>query len=66
MAGFVMVTETPVQGPLVAILIAMVAAGLVGLVNGIGVGVLRVHPLIMTIGMGLVVTGTRTPISAPC
>ena len=30
---------------------------LVGLVNGIGVGVFRVHPLIMTLGMGLVVLG---------
>ena len=34
-----------------------IAAALVGLVNGIGVGVFRVHPLIMTLGMGLVVLG---------
>ena len=33
------------------------AAVLVGLVNGIGVGVFRVHPLIMTLGIGLVVLG---------
>ena len=32
-------------------------AALVGLVTGIGVGVFRVHPLIMTLGMGLVVLG---------
>ena len=32
-------------------------AVLVGLVNGIGVGVFKVHPLIMTLGMGLVVLG---------
>lgn len=57
MSGFVMATQTPVQGPIVAIVLALAAAGLVGLVNGFGVGVLRVHPLIMTLGMGLVVTG---------
>ena len=34
-----------------------IAAALAGLVNGIGVGVFRVHPLIMTLGMGLVVLG---------
>ena len=32
-------------------------AAVVGLVNEIGVGVFRVHPLIMTISMGLVVSG---------
>ena len=35
----------------------LVAAALVGLVNGIGVGVFKVHPLIMTLGMSLVVLG---------
>ncbi len=40
-----------------AILIAMLAAALAGLVTGIGVGVFRVHPLIMTLGMSLVVLG---------
>ena len=30
---------------------------LIGLVNGIGVGVFRVHPLIMTLGTSLVGTG---------
>jgi ribose transport system permease protein len=34
-----------------------VAAALAGLVTGIGVGVFRVHPLIMTLGMSLVVLG---------
>ena len=29
----------------------LIAAGLVGLVNGIGIGVFKVHPLIMTLGM---------------
>jgi ribose transport system permease protein len=41
----------------VAIVIVLVAAGLAGLVNGIGVGVFKVHPLIMTLGMSLVVLG---------
>jgi len=32
-------------------------AALVGLITGIGVGIFRVHPLIMTLGMSLVVLG---------
>ena len=41
----------------VAIVIVLIAAGVVGLVNGIGIGVFKVHPLIMTLGMSLVVLG---------
>jgi ribose transport system permease protein len=37
--------------------IALGAAGLAGLVNGVAVGVFRVHPLITTLGMGLIVYG---------
>ncbi len=58
MAGFV--TATLVHGPggvALAIAVAMTAAALAGLLNGIGVGVFRVHPLIMTLGMSLVVLG---------
>ena len=58
MAGFV--TATLVNGPggvPVAIAVALTAAVLAGLLNGIGVGVFRVHPLIMTLGMSLVVLG---------
>ena len=40
-----------------AILIALVPALLIGLANGIGVGVFRVHPLIMTLGTSLIGTG---------
>ncbi len=40
-----------------AILVALAAAVLAGLVNGIAVGVFRVHPLIMTLGMSLIVLG---------
>lgn len=57
MAGFLVATLVAGQGLPVAILAALVAAALAGLVNGIGVGVFRVHPLIMTLGMSLVVLG---------
>ena len=58
MAGFV--TATLVNGPggvPVAIAVALAVAALAGLLNGVGVGVFRVHPLIMTLGMSLVVLG---------
>ena len=51
MAAFVMATQTGAQGPVVAIVLALVAATLAGIVNGIGVGVFKVHPLIMTLGI---------------
>ena len=57
MTGFVVATLVGGPGLAVAILVALFVAGLVGLVSGIGVGVFRVHPLIMTLGMGLVVLG---------
>jgi ribose transport system permease protein len=57
MAAFLMVTQATGQGALVAIVIALVAATIAGVVNGIGIGVFKVHPLIMTLGMSLVVLG---------
>ena len=57
MSGFLVATLVGDQGLPVAILIALLASALAGLVNGIGVGVFRVHPLIMTLGMSLVVLG---------
>jgi ribose transport system permease protein len=57
MAAFVMATLVSGQGPIVAIIAGFVAAGLAGLVNGIGIGIFKVHPLIMTLGMSLVVLG---------
>ncbi len=57
MAGFLVATLVGGQGLVVAIAVALAAAALTGLVTGIGVGVFRVHPLIMTLGMGLVVLG---------
>jgi ribose transport system permease protein len=44
-------------GWLGASLFALIPAAVVGLVNGIGVGWFRVHPLIMTISMSLIVSG---------
>ena len=40
-----------------AIVLALTVGAVSGLVNGIGVGVFRVHPLIMTIGMSSVLLG---------
>jgi len=57
MSAFIMATQIVNQDPAVAFLIAMLPAVLIGLVNGIGVGVFRVHPLIMTLGTSLIGTG---------
>jgi ribose transport system permease protein len=57
MAGFVVATFVHGQGLAVGLAVALVVAVIVGLVNGIGVGIFRVHPLIMTLGMSLVVLG---------
>jgi ribose transport system permease protein len=57
LAAFVTATLTPLYGPAPAMLIALGAGAVVGLVNGFGVGVARVHPLIMTLGTGLIATG---------
>ena len=58
MAG--LVTATFVHQPggwAFGVAVALGVAALAGLVNGIGIGIFRVHPLIMTLGMGLVVLG---------
>jgi ribose transport system permease protein len=60
MSAYIVYTQTPSQGPWVAMAIALVAALVVGVANGVGVGIFRVHPLIMTIGMSLVVLGLVT------
>jgi ribose transport system permease protein len=57
MVAFVMATQAPLVGVGPALLLAMVPAVLIGLLNGFGVGICRVHPLIMTLGTGLVGTG---------
>ena len=57
MSGFVVATLVGGQGLVVAVTVALVIAVLVGFLTGVGVGVFRVHPLIMSLGMGLVVLG---------
>jgi ribose transport system permease protein len=57
MTSYVMATLVADVGWLPASLIALVPAAVVGLINGIGVGIFRVHPLIMTISMSLIVSG---------
>ena len=57
MSGFVVATLVNGPGLLAGIGISLGVAALVGLITGIGVGVFRVHPLIMTLGMSLVVLG---------
>ena len=57
MSAFIMATQVIDHGPAVAILICMIPAVLIGLANGIGVGVFRVHPLIMTLGTSLIGIG---------
>jgi ribose transport system permease protein len=57
MSGFVVATLVSGPGTPAGIVVALVAAALAGLLTGIGVGVFRVHPLIMTLGMSLVVLG---------
>src|SRR5204862_6166467 len=47
MAAFLMATLATGQGPVVALAIAFAAAAIAGLLNGIGIGVFKVHPLIM-------------------
>ncbi|HEX2843969.1 MAG TPA: ABC transporter permease [Candidatus Limnocylindria bacterium] len=60
MSAYIIATQSPEYGPFVAIGLALTACAVVGLVNGIGVGIFRVHPLIMTLGMSLVVLGLVT------
>jgi ribose transport system permease protein len=57
MAGFVVASFAATSGTPTGIAFALLAAAFAGLVTGIGVGVFRVHPLIMTLGMSLVVLG---------
>jgi ribose transport system permease protein len=60
MACFIAATQAGTQGPIVAIALGLAAAAVAGLVTGVGVGVFRVHPLIMTLAMSLVILGVMT------
>ena len=55
--AFVTATLTPQFGVPAAILIALACALLTGFINGFGVAFCRVHPLIMTLGTGLIGMG---------
>ena len=55
--AFVTATLTPLIGAPEAVMIALACAVVTGLVNGFGVAMCRVHPLIMTLGTGLIATG---------
>ena len=57
MSSYVMATNVSDVGWLGAVILALIPAAVVGLVNGIGVGIFRVHPLIMTISTSLIVSG---------
>ena len=57
MSGFVVASFAAGAGTPTGIVVALVAAALAGFVTGIGVGVFRVHPLIMTLGMSFVILG---------
>lgn len=56
-AAFVTATLAPLFGVTEAVAIALGCALIAGLANGIGVAFCRVHPLIMTLGTGLIATG---------
>jgi len=55
--AFVMASLVAQMDAVVAIPLSLLPAVLAGLVTGIGVGIFRVHPLIMTLAVGLVVQG---------
>ncbi len=57
MAAFIVATQSVDHASGVAIAIALMPALAIGFVNGVGVGVFRVHPLIMTLGTSLIGVG---------
>lgn len=56
-SAFVCATLSTAWGVTPAVLVALTCGLAVGVVNGFGVGIVRVHPLIMTLGTGLIATG---------
>jgi len=57
LAAFITATQAPLHDPALAMLISLMPALLIGFANGIGIGVFRVHPLIMTLGTSLIGMG---------
>jgi ribose transport system permease protein len=58
-AAYIMAGQAS-RGTAVALGIAVLVGLVIGLVNGIGVGIFRVQPLIMTLGMAGIVSGLLT------
>jgi ribose transport system permease protein len=58
-AAYIMAGQAS-RGTTTALGIALLVGLVVGLINGIGVGVFRVNPLIMTLGMASIVSGYLT------
>lgn len=56
-AAFVTATMTPLIGVPAAMALALACAVTIGVVNGFGVAICRVHPLIMTLGTALIGSG---------
>lgn len=56
-SAFVVATQEPQLGTAGAILVSLLPAVLIGLANGFGIGICRVHPLIMTLATGLIGIG---------
>lgn len=59
-AGAYFLAEFGSQNGALAVVVALALGLLVGLVNGIGVGVFGVQPLIMTLGMAGIISGALT------
>jgi ribose transport system permease protein len=59
-AGAFLISRFGTHGPAVAILIALAIGLAIGLVNGIGVALFRVNPLIMTLGISTITLGLLT------
>ena len=57
MSGFLVASLVSDYGLWPSVAAALLIATTAGLITGLGVGVFRVHPLIMSLGMGLVVFG---------
>ena len=58
-AAYIMAGQAS-RGTATALAIAVLVGLVVGLVNGVGVGIFRVNPLIMTLGMASIVSGYLT------
>jgi ribose transport system permease protein len=56
-SAFVVATQGPQVGTELALVLSLLPAVAIGLLNGFGVGICRVHPLIMTLATGLIGIG---------